>query len=233
MMIIRKSQDRGKFNYGWLQTNHSFSFANYYDPKYMGFRSLRVINEDFVAPGGGFDTHGHKDMEIITYILDGALEHKDNIGNGSIIVPGELQRMSAGTGILHSEFNHSDTESVHFLQIWILPKEKGLKPSYEQKKFSLRENPGKLHLLASPNGGEEVLTVHQDVTIWGGVLAEGDNLSYTLAPERHAWLQVARGEVVVNGVPLVAGDALAVSEVSNLEIESKDVGGEILLFDLV
>ena len=232
-MIIRKSQDRGKFNYGWLQSNHSFSFANYYDPKYMGFRSLRVINEDFVAPGGGFDTHGHKDMEIITYILDGALEHKDNIGNGSIIVPGELQRMSAGTGILHSEFNHSDTESVHFLQIWILPKEKGLKPSYEQKKFSLSENPGKLHLLASPNGGEEVLTVHQDVTIWGVVLAEGDNLSYTLAPERHAWLQVARGEVVVNGVPLVAGDALAVSEVSNLEIESKDVGGEILLFDLV
>lgn len=232
-MMIRKSQDRGKFNYGWLQTSHSFSFANYYDPKYMGFRSLRVINEDFVAPGGGFDTHGHKDMEIITYILAGALEHKDNIGNGSIIVPGELQRMSAGTGILHSEFNHSDTESVHLLQIWILPKEKGLRPSYEQKKFSLRENSGKLHLLASQDGGEDVLTVHQDVSIWGGVLVGGDNLSYTLAPERHGWLQVARGEVVVNGVSLVAGDGLGVSEVSNLEIKSGDLEGEILLFDLV
>ncbi|TVQ44034.1 MAG: pirin family protein [Gloeocapsa sp. DLM2.Bin57] len=231
MIITRKAEDRGSFNYEWLQTRHSFSFGNYYDPKYTGFRSLRVINEDMIAPGKGFATHGHQDMEIITYVLDGALEHKDSIGNGSIILPGELQRMSAGTGILHSEFNHSETESVHLLQIWLIPKQKGLSPSYEQKSVNLGGNPGKFHLLASQEGGETVLKINQDVTIHGAILNPTNKLSYSLAPQRYAWLQVARGEVVVNGIPLVNGDGLAISEITDLTITSPQ-GGEILLFDL-
>jgi redox-sensitive bicupin YhaK (pirin superfamily) len=235
MMIPRKAESRGQANYGWLKSNHTFSFANYYDPNYLGFRSLRVINEDLVSPGAGFDTHGHRDMEIVTYVLEGALEHKDSIGNGSIIRPGELQRMSAGTGIFHSEFNYSHTEPVHFLQIWILPNQKGLTPSYEQKKFNLKESPGQLHLLASNTGEDGSLTVHQDIKIHGAILNLDipEAISHTLAPNRHAWIQVAKGEIKVNEVTLATGDGLAISEITDLAIQSQSENAEFLLFDLV
>ncbi len=231
MLTIRQAEDRGHANHGWLDTYHTFSFANYYDPKHMGFRSLRVINEDWVSPDAGFGTHGHRDMEIITYVLEGALEHKDSIGNGSVIEPGDVQRMSAGTGILHSEFNHSQTETVHLLQIWLLPDTQGLQPSYEQRNFSPAKTPGKLHLVAARDGREGAVTVHQDVELYAGVLKAGDRISHTLKPQRHAWVQVARGAITLNGVPLNTSDGAAISEETEVVIAATQ-DAEILLFDL-
>lgn len=231
MLTIRKAEERGHADHGWLDTNHTFSFANYYDPQYMGFRSLRVINEDRVSGGAGFPTHGHRDMEIITYVLDGALEHKDSLGTGSIIKPGDVQRMSAGTGIRHSEYNPSKTEPLHLLQIWILPNQERLTPSYEQKTFSQTEKQGKLRLVASPEGREGSVTVHQDVNLYAAVLEKGDRISYTLQPNRHVWLQVAKGNASLNDYPLKAGDGVAISDTEQLEIGT-DSQGEILLFDL-
>ncbi len=231
MITIRKAEDRGHANHGWLNSYHTFSFANYYDPKHMGFRALRVINEDRVSPGAGFGTHGHSDMEIITYVLEGSLEHKDSIGTGSVIQPGEVQRMSAGKGIRHSEFNHSKTESVHFLQIWLLPDTKDLPPSYEQRNFSPAKNPGKLHLVAARNGREGAVTVHQDVDLYAAVLEPGDRVSHTLQPQRHGWIQVARGAITLNGLPLDKGDGAAISQETDVVIEAT-TDAEILLFDL-
>lgn len=230
MITIRKAEDRGHANHGWLNTYHTFSFANYYNPKQMGFRSLRVINEDSVSPGAGFGTHGHRDMEIITYVLKGALEHQDSLGTGSIIKPGEVQRMSAGVGITHSEFNHSQTDPVHFLQIWLLPETKGLPASYEQRAFEHAKNPGKLHLVAAKDGREGAVTVHRDVDLYAAIMEPNQQLIHTLQPQRHAWIQVARGEVILNGLPLTQGDGAAISE-ENIVIEAtKDA--EFLLFDL-
>jgi len=231
MITIRKAEDRGHANHGWLNSYHTFSFANYYDPKHMGFRALRVINEDRVSPGAGFGTHGHSDMEIITYVLEGSLEHKDSIGTGSVIQPGEVQRMSAGKGIRHSEFNHSKTESVHFLQIWLLPDTKDLPPSYEQRNFSPAKNPGKLHLVAARNGREGAVTVHQDVDLYAAVLEPGDRISHTLQPQRPGWIQVARGAITLNGLPLDKGDGAAISQETDVVIEAT-TDAEILLFDL-
>ncbi|MFP4102056.1 pirin family protein [Coleofasciculus sp.] len=231
MINIRKSQERGHANYGWLDTYYTFSFANYYDVNAMGFRSLRVINQDRVSPGAGFGTHGHRDMEIITYVLDGALEHKDNMGNGSVIYPGDVQRMSAGTGIRHSEFNHSKTDSVHLLQIWILPDKNGHNPSYEQNNFGIAKNPGQFHLIASGNGRENSLTIHQDVNVYAAVLTKRDRITHSLAPQRYGWLQVARGMVTVNGLALESGDGAALSEETDVVIAAT-TEAEILLFDL-
>lgn len=231
MIKIRKAKDRGRANHGWLNTYHSFSFANYYDPNYMGFRSLRVINEDTIAPGAGFGTHGHRDMEIITYVLEGAIEHQDSIGNGSVIRPKEVQKMSAGTGILHSEYNYSQTDLVHLLQIWIVPDRKGLQPSYEQKKFDLAKNPGSLHLIAAPDGKNNSIVIHQDVYLSAAILKPGQNISYVLNPSRYAWLQVVRGAIELNDLLLENGDGAAVSQETELVIRSSQES-EILLFDL-
>jgi redox-sensitive bicupin YhaK (pirin superfamily) len=231
MINVRKSASRGRANFGWLDSHHTFSFGQYYDPNYMGFRALRVINEDRVSPGAGFDTHGHRDMEIITYVLEGALEHKDSIGTGSIIRAGEIQRMSAGTGILHSEFNHSSNQPVHFLQIWLLPQTKGLTPSYEQQQTNLSQTPGQLKLIASPTGKEDALSVHQDVNLYGAVLSKGDRIYHTLGTHRQGWLQVARGEVILNETILQAGDGVAISHESDLVLNATQ-DAEILLFDL-
>ncbi|NJO94307.1 MAG: pirin family protein [Hydrococcus sp. RM1_1_31] len=230
MIVVRKAEERGHAHHGWLNTYHTFSFANYYDPNYLGFRSLRVINEDRVIAGAGFGTHGHRDMEIITYVLEGAIEHKDSIGNGSIIQPGEVQRMSAGTGILHSEFNPSKKDPVHFLQIWIMPNENGISPSYEQQKFDLQNATGQLQLIAA-NGKNGAVTVHQDMNLYAGILESGDRISYSLKPQRHAWIQVARGAVSINGISLDTSDGAAISEESELTIEATEKA-EILLFDL-
>ncbi len=231
MLTIRKAEDRGHANHGWLDSYHTFSFANYYDPNHMEFRALRVINEDRVSPGAGFGTHGHRDMEILTYVLEGALEHKDSIGTGSVIKPGDVQRMSAGTGIQHSEFNHSKTDSVHFLQIWLLPEKKGLPASYEQREFGLAQNPGKMHLVAARDGREGAITVHQDVDLYAAVLEPNQRVSYTLQSQRYAWVQVARGEITLNGLPLDKGDGEAISDETDIVIEAR-TDAEILLFDL-
>ena len=231
MLTIRKADKRGHADHGWLNTYHTFSFADYYDPKYMGFRTLRVINEDRVQPAEGFPTHPHRDMEIITYVLEGALEHKDSMGNGSVIVPGEVQRMSAGTGITHSEFNHSRSELVHFLQIWILPDTDGVKPSYEQKFYPDVEKRGKLRLIASADGRGNTVAIHQNVNLFAALLDSGEEIVHIIPRNRHAWLQVARGHVVVNGQKLVSGDGLAVSNEEWLSV-SGDEPAEVLLFDL-
>jgi len=231
MIVLRRSSERGYANHGWLDTYHTFSFADYYDPEHMGFRSLRVINEDRVAPGQGFGMHPHRDMEIITYVLEGALEHKDSLGTGSVIRPGGVQRMSAGTGITHSEFNHSKIEPVHLLQIWILPERKGLKPGYEQKLFRGDEKRGRLRLIAARDGRDGAVTVHQDVALYAALLSPEEKVVHQLNPNRHAWLQVARGAMTLNGKKLSAGDGAAVSEGQSLEIEAADES-EILLFDL-
>jgi quercetin 2,3-dioxygenase len=231
MITLRQSQERGHANHGWLDSYHTFSFANYYDPEHMGFRALRVINEDRVQAGRGFGTHGHRDMEILTYVLEGELEHKDSIGNGAIIRPGEVQRMSAGTGIMHSEYNPSETQPVHLLQIWILPNQQGLEPSYEQKAFSVAERQGKLRLIAAPDGRDGAVTIHQDVDLYSAVLQPQDRVTYQLQPNRYAWLQVARGAVNLNSHSLNAGDGVATSAAQLLEISS-DRGAEVLLFDL-
>ena len=231
MLTMRKADQRGHADHGWLNTWHTFSFADYYEPRHMGFRDLRVINEDRVQPGMGFPTHHHRDMEIITYVLEGALEHKDSMGNGSVIVPGEVQRMSAGTGITHSEFNHSRSELVHFLQIWILPDKDGVKPSYEQKFYPDEEKRGKWRLIASADGRDNSVTIHQDVNLYAALLEAGEEIIHVVPQNRHAWLQVARGQVVVNGQKLVHGDGLAVSNEERLTV-SADISVEVLLFDL-
>ena len=231
MITLRPGNERGHANHGWLDSYHTFSFANYYDPKYMGFRNLRVINEDRVQRGKGFGTHSHRDMEILTYVLEGALEHKDSLGTGAVINPGEAQRMSAGTGISHSEFNHSQVDSVHFLQIWIIPDQQGLQPSYEQRDFPLEEKRGKLRLIAARDGRYGAVTVHQDVDLYVTILTPGEQVTHQLMPNRHAWIQVARGAVMLNGMSLKAGDGAAVSEEEKLEISANDTS-EILLFDL-
>jgi redox-sensitive bicupin YhaK (pirin superfamily) len=231
MIRVRKAAERGHFDHGWLDTYHTFSFADYYDPDHMGFRSLRVINDDRVEPGQGFGMHGHRDMEIITYVLDGALEHRDSLGNGSVLRPGELQHMTAGTGVRHSEFNPSDQEWVHLYQIWLLPDRKGLRPSYEQKAFSEEERRGALRLVASPTGEHGALTIHQDVRLYLSTLKAGETVAHTLKPGRHAWLQVLRGRAVLNGHPLSTGDGAAVSEEDKLKIQGQD-DAEVMLFDL-
>jgi redox-sensitive bicupin YhaK (pirin superfamily) len=231
MITVRKAEERGHANHGWLNSYHTFSFANYYDPAHMGFRHLRVINEDRVRAGMGFGTHPHRDMEIISYVLEGALEHKDSLGNGSIIRPGDVQRMSAGTGITHSEYNPSPSELVHLLQIWILPAEKGLQPSYEQKMYSPEEKRGDFRLIASRDGRDGSVTVHQDMDLYAIVLSAGERAVREIRPHRHAWVQVARGEIALNGAVLKAGDGAAISEENRLAVEAKDTA-EVLLFDL-
>jgi redox-sensitive bicupin YhaK (pirin superfamily) len=230
-MVIRRSEERGHAQHGWLDSRHTFSFADYYDPRHMGFRALRVINEDRVAPGMGFGTHGHRDMEILSYVLDGQLEHKDSLGTGAVVQPGELQRMSAGTGVRHSEFNPSETEPLHFLQIWIQPAVQGISPEYEQKAFPQPERQGRLRLVASPDGADGSLTIHQDARVFAGLLAAGQRTEHPLAPGRHAWVHVARGALVLDGTPLRAGDAAAISKPGNLALEGQDAA-ELLLFDL-
>ena len=231
-MILRRAGERGLADHGWLRSLHSFSFADYHDPAHMGFRSLRVINEDRVQPGQGFGTHGHQDMEIISYVLEGQLQHGDSMGNGSIIRPGDVQRMTAGTGVRHSEANPSRQELVHFLQIWILPNRRGLPPSYEQKTFSVAERTGTLRLVASVDGREGSIKVHQDVSLFASLLDAGVAVRHLLAPKRAAWVQVARGEVSVGGEKLGAGDAAAIEEPGEIEIRGLSPS-ELLLFDLV
>jgi redox-sensitive bicupin YhaK (pirin superfamily) len=229
--LIHDRNARGQTKIDWLDSYHTFSFGNFYDPNRMGFRSLRVINDDRVVPGAGFGTHGHRDMEILTYVLEGALEHKDSLGTGSVILPGEAQVMSAGTGITHSEYNHSQTEPVHFLQIWILPDEQGIKPRYEQKAFPLEEKRGKLRLIAAKDGRDGAVTIHQDVDLYTSVLEPGNVINYQVQPHRYAWLQIAQGIATLNGEELRAGDGVQISVEEQLEI-STQVGAEILLFDL-
>ena len=231
MLTKRPSGERGGGDHGWLNTRHTFSFSEYHDPNHMGFRVLRVINEDRVQPGQGFGTHGHRDMEIVTYVLEGALAHEDSLGNGSILRPGEFQRMTAGTGIRHSEFNSSDTDEVHFYQIWLLPRRPGLEPSYEQRSFPTDERNGKLRLVASPDGREGSLTIQQDVGILLSSLAEHQAVTYQLKPARYAWLQVLRGSVDLNGESLSVGDGVAIADEPSLTIRGVKAA-EIMLFDL-
>jgi quercetin 2,3-dioxygenase len=231
MIQIRKATDRGHANHGWLDTYHTFSFASYRDPRHMSFRSLRVMNEDFVSPGQGFGTHPHRDMEIVTYVLEGALEHKDSMGNGEVLRPGEFQRMSAGTGITHSEFNPSDREPVHLYQIWLFPEQDGIEPSYEQKRFAEDERHNRLRLVASRDAADGSLLIHQDARIYLATLDEGTNVEHALAVGRHAWLQVLRGGVTLNGHSLSTSDGAAVSEEISLAIQATS-NAEIMLFDL-
>jgi len=231
MITIRRARERGHADHGWLDTWHTFSFADYHDPRHMGFRTLRVINEDVVAPGRGFGTHPHRDMEIVTYVLDGALEHKDSMGTQSVIVPGEVQRMSAGTGVLHSEFNHSKTDPVHLLQIWLLPAHPGIEPSYEQTFFPDEEKRGRLRLVASPDGADGSVTIHQDARLYASLLAPGQEVAHEIAPGRHAWIHVARGTASLNGQALEAGDGAAVSDEPRVVLRGTG-NAEILLFDL-
>ncbi len=233
MITVRKSEARGHFDHGWLDTRHTFSFADYWDEDHMGFRALRVINEDRVQPGEGFGTHGHRDMEIVSYVLEGALAHRDSTGGEGVLRPGEVQRMSAGTGVMHSEFNGSRTEPVHFLQIWLLPDRPGHRPSYEQKLFPEAERKGKLRLVASPDAADGSLAIHQDARVYATVLGKGEPARLALAKGRHAWVQVARGEVTVNGRVLRAGDGAALSDEPEVAVEGAGAsGGEALVFDL-
>jgi quercetin 2,3-dioxygenase len=231
MITIRKSQERGHFDHGWLNTYFSFSFADYYDPKHVHFRTLRVLNDDRVAAGAGFPEHPHRDMEIVTYVLEGALEHSDSMGNGSVIRPGDVQYMSAGTGVTHSEFNASKNEPVHLLQIWMFPEKKGFMPAYDQKNFPREDKQGKLRLVASPDGREGSVTIRQDNELYATVLGAGEAVRHELKPERHAYVQVARGSVKLNGTMLGEGDGAAISEEKAIELRGvKDA--EVLLFDL-
>ena len=231
MIAVRHGKERGVANFGWLDSRHTFSFGDYHDPRHMGFGPLRVINEDRVEPGRGFDTHGHRDMEIISYVLEGALEHKDSIGTGSVIRPGDVQVMSAGTGIRHSEFNHSKQEPVHFLQIWVLPDRQGIAPRYDQKTFPDAEKRGRLRLVGSPDGRDGSIVIHQDAEIYASLLGGGDKVAHTLAPGRKGWVQVIRGTVELNGETLRAGDGAAATDESALAVAALD-DAEILLFDL-
>ncbi len=231
MITIRTSSERGHANHGWLDTYHTFSFANYYDPENMGFRDLRVINEDWVDGGRGFGTHPHRDMEIITYVLEGALEHRDSMGNGSVMRPGDVQRMSAGTGVAHSEYNASETERVHLLQIWILPEQRGIEPSYEQKHFSDDEKRGILRLIASRDGRDGAVRINQQAELYAALLDADQSVTFEPRSGRHVWLQVVRGAIDVNGVRLEAGDGAAISDESLLNITGRE-SAELLLFDL-
>jgi quercetin 2,3-dioxygenase len=228
---IRRASERGHFDHGWLETYHTFSFSSYRDREHMGFRSLRVMNEDRVAPGQGFGTHPHHDMEIVTYVLEGALEHKDSMGNGEVLHPGEFQRMSAGTGITHSEFNPSPSEPVHLYQIWLFPEKTGISPSYEQKRFPEEERQNKLRLVASRDAAEGSLMIHQDAKIFLATLDAKKELTHPLEEERHAWLQVLRGKVSLNGEKLDASDGAAISDEPLLSLKA-ETGAEIMLFDL-
>jgi redox-sensitive bicupin YhaK (pirin superfamily) len=230
-IMVRRAGERGHADHGWLDTWHTFSFADYYDPRFMGFRVLRVINEDFVAPGRGFPTHGHRDMEIITYVLEGALEHRDSLGTGSVIRPGEVQRMSAGTGVRHSEANPSSTDPLHLLQIWIEPATTGIAPGYEQRAFADADRRGRLRLVAGPDGAEGSVTIHQDARVYATVLGAGDKVTHRLAPGRYGWLHVARGALALNGQRLGAGDGAAIGEESALTLTG-ETASEALLFDL-
>lgn len=231
MIQLRPSEARGRGKLDWLESYFSFSFSQYYDPAHMNFSNLRVINEDYVAPNQGFATHGHKDMEIVTYVLEGELEHKDSIGNGSIIRPGDVQRMSAGKGILHSEFNPSPDTPVHLLQIWITPNQFGVEPSYEQKFFSTEDKQGKLRLVASPDGRDGSVTIHQNACIYASVLAQGETVTHTM-PNRRAWVQITRGSLTLNGETLKAGDGAGISDEKSITCIGQDSETEFLLFDL-
>ncbi|MFC7289962.1 pirin family protein [Herminiimonas glaciei] len=231
MLEIRKSEDRGHANHGWLDSHHTFSFADYYDEKHMGFGPLRVINEDRVHAGQGFGTHGHRDMEIISYVLEGELAHKDSMGTGSVIRPGDVQRMSAGSGVRHSEFNHSKEQTTHFLQIWIQPNVNGIPPSYEEKHFAAEEKRGRLRLIASPDGADGSVLIHQDAKLYAGLFDGTETAELTLAKGRRAFVHIARGSVTVNGVALKTGDALKVNDEQSLKI-SDGQQAEVLVFDL-
>jgi hypothetical protein len=232
MIAVRPGAERGKADFGWLDSRHTFSFGDYYDPGHMGFGPLRVINEDRVKPGAGFGTHGHRDMEILSYVLEGALEHKDSIGTGSVIRPGEVQIMSAGTGIRHSEFNHSKTDPVHFLQIWILPDRQGLSPRYDQKAFPPSEKRGRLRLVGSADGRDGSILIHQDASVYDALLASGEQVTHRLEAGRRAWVQVVRGDVDVNGRPASAGDGVAIEFEPALTITAHTDDAELLVFDL-
>lgn len=235
MMSIRRSEARGTANFGWLDARHSFSFGSYFDPKHMGFGPLRVINEDRIRPGAGFDTHGHQDMEIVTYVIEGALEHRDSLGSApgssSVIRPGDVQRMTAGTGIRHSEFNHSKEDPLHLLQIWILPEREGLTPGYEEKNFAPAERQGRLRLIAARDGRDGAVTIHQDADIHAALLAPDDTVTHVMAPGRKAWIQIVRGGVEANGEFLDEGDAIAIEDVGEISIAAID-DSELLLFDM-
>jgi redox-sensitive bicupin YhaK (pirin superfamily) len=231
MIELRKSADRGLADHGWLRSFHTFSFADYHDPRHMGYGALRVINEDRVQPGMGFGTHGHREMEIISYVLQGALEHKDSMGNGSVIRPGDVQRMSAGTGVRHSEFNASRTDLVHFLQIWIEPGVRGIPPSYEEKHFDAASKRGRLRLVASPDGRDGSVTIHQDAWLYAALVDGAERVAHAIPPGRRAYVHVARGAVTVNGEALASGDALKAGNVAELVIEHGS-DAEVLLFDL-
>lgn len=230
MLTIRKAEDRGHANHGWLDAHHSFSFAGYHDPRWMGFRTLRVLNDDTIAGGGGFGTHPHRDMEIITYVLSGALAHKDSMGNGRVIRPGEMQYMAAGTGVEHSEFNDSETEPVHLLQIWIYPDRKGAKPAYAERSFA-KAPAGRLHLVASKSGRDGSIGINQDADVYLAKLNIGDSVQHSLKSQRHAWVQVAEGEVTLNGQALKAGDGAALSEEAVVELRATQPA-QVLVFDL-
>lgn len=231
MLHFRPSEARGHANFGWLDSRHTFSFGHYFDPQHISFGALRVINEDRVAPGAGFGTHGHENMEIISYVLDGALEHKDSLGNGSVIRPGDVQRMTAGTGVRHSEYNHSSTDPVHFLQIWIVPEREGLEPGYEEKSFATTERDGNLRLIGSRDGRNGSLTIHQDVDLYNALMTQGDEISFDVRTGRKVWIQSVRGGVSVNGQPLDAGDGLGIVSAGELEIAARG-DAEFLLFDI-
>jgi len=231
MITIRKSEDRGHANHGWLDTHFTFSFADYFDPKHVQFRTLRVMNDDRIAGGGGFGTHPHKDMEIVTYVLEGALAHKDSMGNGSVIRPGDLQYMSAGTGVAHSEFNASETEGVHLYQIWMFPDKNGYKPAYDQKNFTAQEKRGKLRLVASADGRDGSVKIRQNNELYASILGAGERVNHELKPERFAYVQVAHGSVTLNGDRLETGDGAAISEEKKVELTGVDEA-EVLLFDL-
>ena len=232
MISVRHAAERGTANFGWLDSRHTFSFGDYHDPEQMGFGALRVINEDRVSPGQGFGTHGHRDMEIISYVLEGALEHKDSIGTGSVIRPGDVQIMSAGTGIRHSEFNHSKTEPVHFLQIWVVPDRQGIAPRYEQKTFPDADKRGRLRLVGSSDGRDGSVVIHQDVKLFAAILNNAEEVTQALPTDRKGWLQVVRGAVVMNGRDLHAGDGAAVESEPAVTVTAKTDGAEILVFDL-
>ena len=229
--VHRPGEERGRVNFGWLDSRHSFSFGEYYDPQHMGFRALRVINEDRVKPGQGFGTHPHRDMEIISYVLEGALEHRDSMGTGSVITPGDVQRMSAGTGVLHSEMNPSQNDGVYFLQIWLLPARRGIEPSYEQKRFDTEEKRGRLRLVAAGDARDGAVRIHQDVDLYAGVFESGESARFDIRSGRYAWVQVARGAVTLNGHELHQGDGAALSDESLLDVTAT-VDAEVLVFDL-
>ena len=231
MLTVRPASERGHADHGWLDSHHTFSFAGYYDPNHMGFRSLRVINDDRVDAGKGFGAHPHRDMEIVSYVLEGALQHRDSMGTGSVIRADDVQAMSAGTGVTHAEYNPSRNDQVHFLQIWLVPSQRGLKPSYDQKTFSRADKQGRLRVIASPDGRAESLTIHSDAVVHAGVFAAGESAELDLAPGRHAWVQVARGKLRINGQELGEGDGAAISDETLLRIEGV-ADGEVLVFDL-